>query len=631
METRWGEGNTRGALPMATWDRLTSTASSRAGGARLVRQRPRGVLGVPFMLAIPRSVPLASRLNVLVVSSRAFWLSASLLYAALCGASALRVAFSDEFIVQDDARQFIFWTARFADQSLFPHDLIADYFQSLSPIGYGAVFRVGLLLGLQPLVTSKILPFVLGLIASLFAFKLTLRLLPAPFAAFLAVVLLNHGIWTSSDVISATPRAFVYPLFLAFLYALVRRALVPMLATVALMGLFYPQIVILAGATLGAGAISWDRGRPRLRRFDLVFAGAGIAVAIAVLVPFALRSGPYGPTILADEARQLREFQPGGRSEFFFDNVWDDWVWGPRAGFVPEEWFEKSRLRLPLFVGLALPALLLARSRLALARQVRPSLIVLAQLLAASAALFVAAHLLLFRLHLPSRYAMHSLRIALAVAAGISLVILLDALWRWARRAAPGLRLRCALVGLAAAAVFANVLAFPLLLVAAGGSFPHPSYKVGQYADLYFFLRSQPTDILIASLDSEADFVPVFSQRSILVGREYAIPYQLGYYHQVSARAVELIRAQYSPRLDEMQGFIRRYEVTYLMLDRSALTSKYVELDRWIRQFEPETGVVRAIKGGQKPALAALMRRCSAFQTGRIVLLDAECILQAHD
>ena len=52
--------------------------------------------------------------------------------------------------MQDDARQHVFWMQRFIDSELFPHDLIADYFQSVAPTGYTTLYRIAAALGSIP-------------------------------------------------------------------------------------------------------------------------------------------------------------------------------------------------------------------------------------------------------------------------------------------------------------------------------------------------------------------------------------------------------------------------------------------------------------------------------------------------
>jgi hypothetical protein len=88
----------------------------------------------------------------------------------------------------------------------------------------------------------------------------------------------------------------------------------------------------------------------------------------------------------------------------------------------------------------------------------------LSQIAMASLGMFFVAHSLLFRLFLPSRYTIHSLRVAMALAAGIALTIVLDAVFHGAgTRARSCLRER-EFVALGLTVLVAGVLiAYPAL------------------------------------------------------------------------------------------------------------------------------------------------------------------------
>lgn len=174
-----------------------------------------------------------------------FWFTLSMTLAVVCGILGLQQAFSSEYVVQDDARHHVFWMRRFFDPELFPNDIVTDYFQSISPLGYTAFYRMMAFVGIDPIFLSKLLPIVLGMIATGYCFALCLQLLPVPFAGFIATLLLNQNLWLKDDLASGTPRSFLYPLFLAFLYYLVKRAFVPCFIIIFLQGLFYPQHLLV--------------------------------------------------------------------------------------------------------------------------------------------------------------------------------------------------------------------------------------------------------------------------------------------------------------------------------------------------------------------------------------------------
>lgn len=542
-----------------------------------------------------------------------FWFSLSLTFTLIYGVLALKQAFGSEYVVQDDARQHVFWMQRFLQADLFPGDLIANYFQSVAPAGYTTFYKLFASLGINPLLLSKILPVFLGLITTAYCFGVCIKLFPIPAAGFVASLLLNQSLWLKDDLVSATPRAFIYPIFLAFLYYLVRRSLVLVCVTIALLGLFYPQGIFNAAIVLILQLVRWDNGLKLSRdRRDYLFCAAGLAVTVLVLLPFALGTSEFAPTITAAEARRLPEFVPGGRSAFFSNDPWRYWLSGGRSGFLPS--IQPSTLA----VGFLLPVLLRYPSLFPLTQQINRKIAILPQMIVASVVMFLAAHALLFKLHLPGRYSGYSLRIVLSVAVGITLIVLWDALWR-----------ACSQRFLILTAV--SLLGVALLLYPSfDKNFPNTKYKIGSFPTLYQFFQAQPKDSLIASLAEEANNLPTFTQRSILVGREYAIPYQLGYYLQFRQRTQELINAQYSLKLAAAQNLIQKYGIDFWLLDKAAFTPEYVANNSWLRQYQPATAeAIALLQQGKIPALSQVVERCQVFDRDSFVILKAECILNA--
>ncbi len=155
-------------------------------------------------------------LNSAKSSHKIFWLSLSLTFATIYSLGALQQAFSGEYVVQDDARQHVFWMGRFLDPELFPNDLIADYFQSVAPRGYKTFYWLFAKLGIAPIFLNKLLPLGLSLVTAAYCFGVCFQILPIPVAGFLASILLSQNIWYQDDIVSGTPRAFLYPLFREF-------------------------------------------------------------------------------------------------------------------------------------------------------------------------------------------------------------------------------------------------------------------------------------------------------------------------------------------------------------------------------------------------------------------------------
>lgn len=565
-----------------------------------------------------------------------FWLSLSLTVAALYGIMGFKEAFGSEYVVQDDARQHVFWIMRFIDPSLFPNDLIADYFQAVAPAGYKIVYKVAAMAGINPLLFHKILPMILGLISTYYCFSICLEMLPVPMAGFIAASVLNQSMWITDDLASATPRAFLYPIFLGFLYYLLRVSLLPCLATIALIGLFYPQYVFIACGILILRLFHWKDGSLRLspERNNYIFCGTGLGVAFFVMLPFALNSSKFGPTITVAEARQSREFLPGGRIPFFELHPKSFWFTGKGTGM-----FSKS-LFTPVThcAGLLFPLLLPFSSAFPLVKQIKSGIWLLLQLLLASLTMFFLAHAVLFKLYVPNRYTSYSFRIIIVFMTAIVLTLIIDAALQWASgteakvliqnppSSSPIFKGRSQIKTIIALGLTGVIAILVLLYPCFVPDFPRVGYKTGRMPALYEFFQQQPKDTLIASLSEEANFLPTFSQRSILIGREYGIPYQVGFYRQFREKALGLISAQYSPDIAVVKNFINQYGIDFWMLEKNALTLDYVEKYDWLKNFDSTPEVVADLKQGKTPALTQYMERCAVFQNEGLVVLAASCI-----
>ncbi|MGJ3253897.1 MAG: hypothetical protein ACFE0J_22600 [Elainellaceae cyanobacterium] len=536
------------------------------------------------------------------------------------GLITLHHGLSHAYIVQDDARQHVAWLQRFIEPHLFPDDWIANYFQTVAPWGYQSVYWIAAQFGVDPLMLAKILPIILAAIATVYVFQVTYLILPVPLSGLIATLIFNQHLWLNDDLVSATPRAFVYPLFAAFLYYLIRNSLVPCLMAIALQGLFFPQMMVLEVAILTVRLVRWPGGSPRLSiRADYALWGAGMAIALVIALMFALNLSEFGSAITADQMRTMPEYNVGGRNEYF--------------GVTPFNFIFNgaSGIRIPVFpsiiwAGFGLPFLL--TSRYPLARLITKHVEVLGQVLIASVGMFFLAHLLLLRLHFPSRYTYHSWRFVLAIAAGLVLTILLDGGYRWWQNKRQSHQLSrhdifcLALSGLIILTV-TIVPAVPVLV------FKFQGWIVGNYPTIYHYLAAQPTDTLVASLAPEGNNIPVFAKRSTLVGREFALPHHPRYYTVIQERAIALVNAQYSRDPSTIQQFVDKYGVDFFLMDTTAFTADYLLSHDWLVHSSFQSVVFDAVnhlERGYIPVLAHLPQACAAVSTEQLVLVDATCV-----
>ncbi|MBD2459443.1 hypothetical protein H6G89_00155 [Oscillatoria sp. FACHB-1407] len=549
------------------------------------------------------------------------WFTASFIPTLYFGGLGLLNAFSQRYIVQDDVRQHGFWMERFVDPTLFPNDLIADYYQAVAPVGYKTFYDWMSQLGIDPLLLAKLLPLLLGLITVGYAFWIALDLFPIPLSAFIGSVILTQSIWIEDDLISATPRAFLYPFLFAFLYYLLKRSLLPCLVAIALQALFYPQLALVEAGVLTIRLVSWKNGKLALSkdRFDYWVWFFGIGIVLGLVLTFSRDIGAFGPTPTPEQMRLMATFQDDGRSNFFDSNPLRFWLIGD-GGLSPI-------LTLPIaWMSCLLP---LQIKRHPLARFISPNIRILLDVLIPSLALFFLAHLLLLKLYVPSRYIQHSWRFIMPLAAGIVVVMLLDTGRRWLQESdwqSLGRSRKNAL----------KVLGIFLILSILIPAFP-PLFLKGQNQirghspEVYEFFAQQPKDILIASLSPEGSVIPTFSRRSILTGREYAIAYHLGYYNQIEQRTKDLIQAHYSPRVGDVKNLIKQYGINFFLIDTdteiNAFTPKYFRQNPWLMEHQPEADeAIARLQQPRKPALLRLIKPCSVLNTEASVVVDARCI-----
>ena len=548
------------------------------------------------------------------------WLGISLAVTIYYGIISYQHSFSQDHIVQDDIRQHIVWLQKLIDPELFPNDIIAEYFESLAPLGFKTLYSWAAKVGIEPISLARVLPTILAIITSVYTYLFTLKILPKPRTGFLATLFVNQLIWLNDDLITATPRAFLYPLLAAFLYYLSINSLIPCSILMLLQGLFYPHILLIEMGVLTLRLLVIKRKSLKLiaKKSRYIWWITGLIVTAIALYPLTQNPPELATVVTAQQMKQMPEFNLGGRTPYFGTGI--------------KFWFyENSGLSLPAFptivwCSLGLPWLL--TTKLPTVDLITNKIVILLQVAIASLLMYVLAHLTLPVLHLPSRFTYHSLRLVLGITTAIVLTVIIDSLKIWLDKKLylSNLklldRIKIALIIIASTTIIV-VPAIPFIFTS------FQNWKVGTNPEIYQYLARQPKDILVASLSEDADNIPAFSRRSILVGGEFAYAYHPAYYDRIQQRTVDLLQAQYSPDFEVLTSFIRNYGVDYIVLDKTAFTPEYLERDWLINSSwrdETETAIDR-IKSKSTSALAKLIPNCSVVSTDNSYLIDTTCIL----
>ncbi|MEM7068985.1 MAG: hypothetical protein AAF478_08885 [Pseudomonadota bacterium] len=549
------------------------------------------------------------------------WFAICLTLVCYYSALGLQEAYVSDYILADDARQHVFWMLRYVDGELLSNDIIAEYYQAIAPFGYKLIYFAANLLGVHPFDFSKYLPVIITVSSAYLCFRLSLLLVPLPSAAFVVTILFIQTYQMQGDIYSGTAKAFSVPLLLAFLCAYVKRQPINTTVIAFLQIAFFPITAVLSGTILAFGLVRFDGWLPILtkERKEFYFAVPCMVVILVLLSVYASQISSFGPIVSADHAREMPEFLKGGRNAFFSDN-WFDFFSMSRRVLIPTP----VMTPVTLLFCLGFPLVIWHRKRFPIVAKIIENLGVLKLLFFAAIGLFILAHLLVFNLYVPTRYAHLPLRIIFAVLAGFTLIILLDRALKWINDETVESQMRKYSFGILLLLFLLLVPGYHLLVK----GFPFTGYTSGPSPELYQFLRQQPKSVVIASLSAESDNISSFAERSVLFSREHSIAYHRGYYDQIRARIEDVIRAQYTPSSEKLIETINAHSIDIWLLESDWQEPEYLLSNSWFLQFAAALNDALSDKESrQVPVLQEYVSDCSTFRDVSHIAVSTRCIL----
>lgn len=546
-----------------------------------------------------------------------FWLTLTLLLGAAASVAYLVMAFRTPLGLPTDARQFLSWMGRWDDPSILRGDLVADYWESVSPWFYRAVFHAAWWIGIAPAVFVKLLPALLYPLVALFAFRLLRAIGAEPLVACLTAALILYYFTQDDSMVNGSPRAFWPMLLLAVLDGLARMRIGQTVVAQLLLSGCYPQMTLLAATVIGLTLL--DPSRPwrlDLSRRRIALVGASAVATIAGSLPFLLDTHRFDPVVTLAQARHIATFGFGGRNQIFEADGSIGLFCGRRLGMFGIRCRGTGDPRLYVFAAAALagPVVLLVRAlRRDAAGKIRSALPFF--LLVASLGWFAAAELLLLRLHLPSRYTAALIPMAILTV----LALLLEAVrdrpfppWLAERRAGRAL-LQAGTVAVLALCVF-------------GAASTRSTMRPPADPALIAAIRALPPDAVVAGFVDDLDLSPVLTGRSTLFNRALTIGYQLGYLDPMLKRMADMrdVLLTHDPAV--VAERLTRNRVSLLLVDPQALSRPQIPpsfrglFDADLARLEDESA-----RGGPT-ALAQRAGRCTTARFAHVVALAADCL-----
>ncbi|WP_461159092.1 hypothetical protein [Sphingobium sp. TomMM35A] len=429
--------------------------------------------------------------------------------------------------------QHIVWFRRYLAISPIGESAIGDFFLTSNGLLFRALYTGIALVGIDPVAAAWAIGLGSAVLAALCAWRfaraagaetLTSAFVPAALILFLSF---------RDDAATGSARAIGWAVLAAALWMLAGRHRWWMMIVLCVGALIYPPIVALALCIVMIDQlISFYRTRDWA---DLLLWGIAAVVPALLVLATLLPADPWGPTVTLAEAKQLSDFQPGGRAQFFFEGSARFWLTGSRSGLIPSNVYHAWPL-----VAAGIAGLFLAKSR--------GKLLYWNSVIAGSGLLlWIAAHFTLFTLYLPSRFPSYAIGIVVALSAS-SLADQLCAQRRYW------------LVGLFTLA--------PLCLYGFKGSWPYAGLRGLDSPELAPALLDNSQHGVVAGLSPDLDRLPIAVSRTVYWSWETALPYKSGYRSMMRRRLNLTIDALLATQPSNVLRWAAANDIAFIILPK---------------------------------------------------------------
>lgn len=453
--------------------------------------------------------------------------------------------FTNPFIINDDARQQIFWMQQWQDPELFKGDLLSDYARHYVTWGVKGIYRLAAL-GLNPVDFSRVLPGVLFVFLGGCLFKIG-EVLGGRLLAWMTVAIFWLMPFFLDNLAGGLARAFAAPLLAFFWLCWLKGRPWGMGLALLLQALFIPYIFIIALAAVMMAYVAARASRGNLPPFPrrpehFVFLAA--AACLVLLMDHQFNVAGFGPLVSAADMANRPEFTAHGRypllpTPSIFWELISPWEFIAPIG---EGGLIGGVIGVPLLVGLTLYGAWQVNWR-----AIKPKLGPAGYLGLASLLVYLLARWFLLKLFAPDRYLIYSLNLGYCM--------FLALCWSAALRVAN----------------WPRTLAVLMVMVALGLSGLRLK-NVGLYdysatRPLCEALAQTPKDALIAGQPNLMDAVPTFARRRAFATYKLAHVWSKGYWQQLKPRLEEFFVAYYAIDPEVVKNFCQRNHIDFLVVD----------------------------------------------------------------
>jgi hypothetical protein len=535
-------------------------------------------------------------------------------------------ALTNEYVIHNDVRQWLYYVQQWANPELFQDDLLTELTKALQPWGMTLVYRAASLF-VDPLYFSKLLPVILLPIAAWYFFRLV-ELRAGLFAGllggviFIVVPAFLHG------MVGGLSRSFGFPLLLAFLFYQSKEDYPKSALVLVLQALVHPMTSVVCVASYGLSFLHVRRPYVALPPLKSgCYAAACLAVGLILGLKYLSPPNPsLGSVTMRAAMVGKPEFYKGagirGRTKVLpvepmyqmaVKSTLDPLIGRAmvqryRRGVGPVSSFLKESHKIALYlIFIAAPFYLVWEARKKKIRIPWP----IVHIVLASLVLYQLANLVFFKLYAPSRYLVFSMPV-------VGVFLFSTVLATWVGRLPAGRVRRFVQVTLLVILMIQVPLHKDMLLT-----------DESDRKDLFVFLSSLPSDSLVAAHPESADSIPLLSGRTVFVNYELSIPYVDAYWQTIQRRTRDLFSAYYSANPSEIAAFSEESGIDYLVVERRHFSEEYFEKGRiYFDPFNDE--IFQQIEGRRDFALLDVPTESIVFEKDGIFVVSTDALAPEH-
>lgn len=507
-------------------------------------------------------------------------------------------ALKSAYIIHDDARQHLYWMARFHNPALFTNDIYFQYADYLAPWGYKSLYFLLAFFFNNPVYIGKILGILLYVFSGICIFRLGKSLQDAyvGLTAFALFILFPMHL---ERFVGGFERAFAYPLLLLFIHYLYHLRIGKCSLLLILQILFYPVMAVLSYALLCAAlcfSVEEIRRRYPPQKIAALILAPLLLGVIFLGVKQATKPEFLGDLITKNAMYQDRAFWKDGRDPYLPIK--------PLTAVIKDKFLFHTSLGFFMLFCAVTCAISLRDKNREETRKYRFLFI----FFLVSIALYKLAAVFLFRLYIPERYTDFSLPLIhiLLVSSGAGACIS------------------------ACKKRYAKIIGMVLVLGLAG--FCHKgSIKQGignpvreqRREPLYRFLASLPENTLIAANPFLSDNIKTFSRRKVFITYEQAQHWFTGYTAIIDQRAMDFFKIYYSDSGREAYELCKANGIEYLVIHLSDLSSEFITKGRYL--YEPlNRPIARRIAEKKKFFLSSLDEKKILYRLNNDIVIKAD-------